>query len=353
MLGIAALIAFAVFFFKIVIYIIISLVLFLIGYPLTYRLQRIRIGNKRLPDTIASLITILLIMTIVITVFFIVIPPVISEIQFLSALNFYDVLHNILAQFPGVEKLLLKLGSIEDLKKGLSREINTLLNPATIGLAVNNTLSYFGTIAGGTLCVFFITFFLLKDEHIVKQSLLTITPAGIENEMRQVLNKSKKMLSRYFAGLFIDMFIVGISALIALSIMGIPNAIIISFFAALLNVIPYIGSFITMILAIFLGVSGCISAGAYEMIAPTISKIFFTLLTINLVDGFVVQPIIFSNTVKAHPLEIFIVTLMAGTIGGIFGMVVALPTYTLIRIIANEFLTHVKFFRKISANLDK
>jgi predicted PurR-regulated permease PerM len=72
----------------------------------------------------------------------------------------------------------------------------------------------------------------------------------------------------------------------------------------------------------------------------------------NLIDGFVIQPLIFSNSVKAHPLEIFIVTLMAATIGGIPGMIVALPAYTLIRIVAKEFLTHVKFFRKISEKIE-
>jgi predicted PurR-regulated permease PerM len=353
-LGIIAVVAFALFFFKIVIYLTISLVLFLIAYPVTYQIQKIRIGkNRRVPEAIASLLTIFLILFLTIAIFFIVIPPVINQIRFLSGLNFYEVLHNILIQFPGLENTLLKFGSTEDLKQGLSREINAYLNPANIGIALNNTVSYFGTLIGGTLCVLFITFFLLKDENIVKQSLLTISPVGIENEMRHVLHRSKKMLSRYFAGLFTDMFLVGITALIVLTVLGVQNAVIIAFIAGLLNVIPYIGSFITMILAIFLGVSGCISAGTYELIGPTINKIFFTLLSINLIDGFVVQPFIFSNTVKAHPLEIFIVTLMAGTIGGIFGMVIALPTYTLLRIIASEFFKHVKFFRKISANLDK
>jgi len=328
------------------------MVLFLLGYPLTYRLERIRFGSKRIPDGIAALITIIVIMSVVFGLFYVIIPPLATEINFLSGLNFYDVLHNILEQFPGLKNLLLRFGSLEDIKQGLSREITAFINPNNISTAVNSTVTYFGSILGGSLCVLFITFFLLKDEQIVKQSLLTITPAGMEAEMRDILKTSKKMLSKYFGGLFIDMFIVSISTLIVLSILGIRNALIISFVAGLLNVIPYIGSFITMILAIFLGVSGCISTGNYELIGPTINKIFFTLLSINLIDGFIIQPLIFSSSVKAHPLEIFIVTLMAGTIGGVFGMVIALPVYTLIRIVAKEFLTHLKFFKKISANID-
>ncbi|HRH11987.1 MAG TPA: AI-2E family transporter, partial [Bacteroidia bacterium] len=100
------------------------------------------------------------------------------------------------------------------------------------------------------------------------------------------------------------------------------------------------------------GVSGCIHSGQYELIDPVINKIFFSLLSINLIDGFLIQPFIFSNSVKAHPLEIFIVTLMAAIIGGIPAMIVALPVYTLLRIVAGEFLTHLKFFRKISEKID-
>lgn len=352
-LGILTLIVFAVVFFKILIYLTISLVLFLLAYPLTYSIERIRVGKRKIPDGIAALLTILILIGLVTGLFFTIIPPLITEVNFLSGLNFYDVLHNIINQFPLIKSTLMKFGSEEDLKQNLSTELNTYLNPKYISIAVNNIFTYFGSILGGTLCVLFITFFLLKDENIVKQSLLTISPSGREKEMRDIFKTSKRMLSKYFTALFIDMFIVGCLVMIVLSIFGIKNALIISFAAGILNVIPYIGSVIVMILAIFLGVSGCISAGAYELIGPTINKIFFSLLTINLIDGFIIQPLLFSNSVKAHPLEIFIVTLMAATLGGIFGMVIALPVYTIIRIIAKEYLTHLKFFKKISQTIEE
>lgn len=350
-IGLLAIVAFAFLFFKIVIYIAVSFVLFLVGYPLTYRLKTIKIGKRYVPHAIAALLTISGIVSLVFGLFFLIIPPLVTEVKFLSNLNFYDVFHNILDQFQGVKDLLLKIGSEEDLKQNLSAQINEYLNTKNLSSAVNNIFQYFGTIFGGILCVLFITFFLLKDEMIVKNSLITIAPAGVEKEMRDVLKITKKMLSRYFVGLFIDMFIVGGSVFLFLTLFGIKTALIIAFCAGILNVIPYIGSAITMVIAIILGVSDCISTGSYDQIGSTIYTIFFTLLTINLVDGFIIQPYIFSNSVKAHPLEIFIVTLMAGTLSGIFGMVVALPVYTIIRIIAGEFLSHLKFFRKISENI--
>lgn len=349
--GLLAIVLFAVLFFKIVIYLVISLVLFLVFYPITYRIEKITLKGKKIPDGIAALLTLIFMICVFSGLFFLIIPPLVTEIDFLSTLNFYDVLHNILKQFPSIKALLLNFGSEDELKKDITVQFYTFANSTNIKEILNNIFKYIGTIIGGLFCVLFITFFLLKDEQLVQQSLLTITPQGTENAMRDILKTSKKMLSKYFAGLFVDMLIVGSASFILLSIFGIKNALIIAFVAGVLNVIPYIGSAVTMLVAIFLGVSGCISSGNYELIGGTINKIFFTLLSINLIDGFIIQPLIFSNSVKAHPLEIFLVTLMAATVGGIFGMVVALPVYTLIRIVAKEFLTHLKFFKRISATI--
>jgi predicted PurR-regulated permease PerM len=351
-LGVLALLVMSVIFLKVLIYVVISMVLFLIFYPLTRRIEKIKIGKYRIPDAFSALITIGVIIGLLSGLFYIVLPPLVTEAKFLSALNFYDVLHNLLNQFPLVKEGLLKLGTEQDLQGEIAEEFNKIADPKNLGGVVNNIFDYFGTVVGGTLCVLFITFFFLKDEMIVKQTLLTLTPSGKEKEMRDILNTSKRMLSKYFAALFLDMFIVGILVLVALTIMGIKNALLIAFIAGLLNVIPYIGSVITMLIAIFLGVSGCINSGNYELIGPVINKIFFSLFSINLIDGFLIQPFIFSNSVKAHPLEIFIVTLMAAILGGIVGMIIALPVYTLIRIIAKEFLTHLKFFRKLSETIE-
>lgn len=351
--GLITIVLFAILFFKIVIYLMISLVLFLVFYPITYHIEKIKIKNKKLPDSIAALITLFLIIGIFLGLFFLIIPPLATEINFLSTLNFYDVLHNCLKQFPVIKSVLLNFGTEDELKKDITTQFYTFGNSSNIPGILNNIFSYMGSIIGGIFCVLFITFFLLKDEQLVNRSLLTITPKGTETAMGDILRTSKKMLSRYFAGLFTDMLIVGGTSFLLLTIFGIKNALIIAFVAGVLNVIPYIGSAVTMVLAIFLGVSGCISSGNYELIGPTINKIFFTLLSINLIDGFIIQPLIFSNSVKAHPLEIFLVTLMAASLGGIFGMVVALPVYTLIRIVAKEFLTHLKFFKRISDTIDE
>lgn len=269
----------------------------------------------------------------------------------MSDLNFYDVLHDILEQYPSLKYLFSQLGTEETIKVTINEQFNAIFNFGTVSSIVNNLISYMSDFLGGLFCVLFITFFLLKDEYAVRRTILLLTPLKIEKEMKEILVTSKKMLSKYFSGLIIDILIVGVLAGVSLWILGIKNALIIGFVAGLFNVVPYIGPIITLCFALFLGVSGCIELGQYDQISSVITKIFLALMSINILDAIFLQPYIFSNTVKAHPLEIFLVILMAGTLAGIGGMVVAIPVYTLIRIVAREFLTQFKFIKKITEKI--
>ena len=346
--GVLVLIFCAFYFYKILLYLGISVLLFLIGHPISYRINKIKIGKYRVPNALSSLITIVLMVSVIVGLFFLIVPPLVNEIHFLTELNFGDVMHNVLENFPAAKKLLHRFGNEAELELSITSQINSKFNADNIGYFLDHTMGYLATAVGGTLCVLFITFFLLKDEDLVREGILLITPSGFEDSMNDILRTSKKMLSKYFTSLVIDMSIVGLAVFITMSLMGINNALIIAFCAGLFNIVPYIGSFITMSVALLIGITGCISLNQYDQILPTIDKVFFGLLCINLTDAFVVQPFIFSNSVKAHPLEIFLVTLIASAIGGVFGMIIALPSYTIIRIVAAQFLTNLKFFRKIS-----
>ena len=72
----------------------------------------------------------------------------------------------------------------------------------------------------------------------------------------------------------------------------------------------------------------------------------------QIIDNYIFQPIVYSSSIKANALEIFIVLLMAGHIGGILGMLVAIPCYTVFRVIAGRFFWNVKFVRKLIGEKD-
>ena len=75
--------------------------------------------------------------------------------------------------------------------------------------------------------------------------------------------------------------------------------------------------------------------------------------TMQLMDNFILQPFIFSNSVKAHPLEVFLVILIGAQVQGITGMVLAIPTYTVIRVIAREFLNRFEIVQRITSGMNK
>lgn len=346
-----ATIIFVYLFANVVVYLIISLVLALLGMPIVTLLSKIKIGKFKISDSIAALLTLCFFFIILYVIAITFLPPLISQITFLSKSNLHDVMHNVFIYYPTLKETLTSLGSEQQIMASVTEQINHFLNFQNISSVFNNTISYTGSILGGLFSVLFITFFFLKDEKMVVKALLLMTPSEYESEMLDIYRTSRKMLSKYFIGLFIDMVLVSVIVTFLMWIFGIKNALVIGCLAGVMNVIPYIGPIITLFFAVFLGISGCIEFNQYELITSTITKIIVILIGTNLVDALLIQPTIFSNTVKAHPLEIFLVILMAGALGGVLGMVVAIPCYTLLRIIAKEFLDHFKFFKKLTENL--
>ena len=77
------------------------------------------------------------------------------------------------------------------------------------------------------------------------------------------------------------------------------------------------------------------------------------MLTAQLIDNFIYQPVIYSTSIKAHPLEIFIVFLMAGHLGGTIGMLVAIPAYTVVRVMAFRFFYRFKPIQRLNPDLSE
>lgn len=329
----------------------ISVVLALLGAPFMKLLSKIKIGKRVIPDSLTALLTLIGMYGIIFLILWLFVPLIVEELRFLATLNFGDVLHAILDQFPGLSSALANIGTEEQVKETIIEQANTLMNFQNVKLLVNDAASIGGTLAGGLLAVSFITYFLLKEETMVYRSILLITPSQYESEVKDILRTTRLMLTKYFTGLLADVLIVTVLVGGSMYFFGIKNALVIGAFAGIMNIIPYIGPLISFVFAIFLGVTGCFQFNEIDQISAVITKIFFILLAVNIFDGIIFQPFIFSSSVKAHPLEIFLVILMAATLAGIWGMVIAIPTYTFLRVVAKEFLTNFKFFKKITENI--
>jgi len=242
----------------------------------------------------------------------------------------------------------------------LERNINVLEQFKHLDLAsqlnklptvFNSVVGALGSITVGLLSILFISFFLMKDKDLLNNGLRAIVPNKSEVRFAKSFSKIKDLLSRYFIGLIFQITILFILYTILLSIFGIENAIVIAILCATLNLIPFVGPLIGGILMLFLTMTSNIGLDFNSIILPTTIYVMIGYLIAQLIDNFLSQPIIFSKSVKSHPLEIFLSIIIFGLLFGILGMVVAVPTYTAIKVILKEFLADNKIVQSLTKNL--
>lgn len=246
----------------------------------------------------------------------------------------------------------------------------SLLNPAKIPELFGSVFGFMSNILITLLSVYFIAFFFLKEQGLFESILRSIISTKYEDQAIHALEESSVMLVRYFVGVALQITIITIFVATALSLFGIKNALLIAFFAALINVIPYLGPIIGAVFGIIITISSNLdkgdqltliadkagevlvgSGGFYTDTLPQILIVIGVFGVMQLLDNFFIQPNIFSKSVKAHPLEIFVVVLAGAQIGGITGMVLAIPAYTVLRVLASIFLSEFKIVQSITKDL--
>lgn len=170
--------------------------------------------------------------------------------------------------------------------------------------------------------------------------------------MKKILSDSRIMLTRYMFGLIAELLCMMILIFLGLTIFGVKNALVIALIGGFMNIVPYLGPLMGGFIGVIIGIVSNLGINAFDMILPNTFEIIGVFIAANAVDNFVLQPTIYSKSVFAHPIEIFLVILMAGNIGGVIGMIIAIPSYTLIRIVAKQFLGEFKFIELLTKNLE-
>lgn len=232
------------------------------------------------------------------------------------------------------------------------------LDPSLIPKFFTSIVGTLGSFVVGLMSVFFIAFFFLREQGLFNTMIAGVVPDKHERKVIQAINESSALLIRYFIGVLSQITIITIFVTVALSILGVKNALLIGFFAALMNIIPYVGPIIGAVFAAVITISSNLGMPFYPIegveqatMLPLLIKVFVVFGTMQLLDNFILQPNIFSKSVKAHPLEIFLIVLIGANIGGILGMVLAIPAYTVVRVVAKVFLSEFKVVQSLTRGL--
>lgn len=330
----------------VLIYLLIALLLTLIGTPILQFLKR-RLKFNNLFATITTLFFFILIIAGFIMMF---VPLIISQGQNLSLLNTASIETSIRTLMEQISVWLDSHG-FDSEKLFKDSDLASRLNLDFIPNFLNYILGTLSSFGIGIASVLFITFFFLKDRAMFLRGAKRIMPPSQEGKILNSVEKTNKLLSRYFIGLLLQLFVVFILYLIVLLIFGIENALVIAFICAVLNIIPYIGPLIASVLAAALTMLSGLGSDFQSEILPTTLYILVGFWIVQVIDNNLSQPLIFSNSVNSHPLEIFLVILIAGFIFGIMGMVIAVPLYTMLKVIGKEFFPDNRIIKQLTKNI--
>lgn len=331
-------------------YLAIAAVIALIGRPIVFFLRE----KLRFPNILAVILAMLVMVGVIASVFALFIPLISEQSKNLSLLNMDGLQKSINSLYFEITQYLgLSTNVVGDAIQESNIEQNILegLNLSFIPNFLNSFLNVLSTLSIGLFSVLFISFFFLKDSKLFQNGLLVFVPNTKETGTINSINKINGLLSRYFVGLLLQIFILFVIYTIVLLIVGIENAIVIAFLCALFNVIPYIGPIIGGVLMILLTMTSTLGMDFSSVILPNTGYVIIGLVIGQLVDNFFSQPFIFSNSVKSHPLEIFLVIIIAGLLFGVVGMIIAVPGYTVIKVILKEFLSDNKIVKSLTKNL--
>ena len=338
------------YFSSIIVYLIVAFIISMIGKPVVYFLEH----RLRIPNTWSCLITLISFACAFAGFVWLMIPLISRQADAFYQIDFSQLgkdLSIVLSQF---QDYLWKYGLMpkdQTVEVLMTNSIRQLIGSIHFEMVFSNILSVLSSLFIGVFSIVFVAFFFLKDQTLFYEMLLLFVPQAYEKQAANIIENSQKMLTRYFIGLLTEVVSMMILLSFSMWVLGVKNAILLGFLGGLLNVIPYLGPVIGAILASILAYTAALSGGFSSELIWIVVEVLIAFSTCNLIDNFVIQPILYSKSVKAHPLEIFIVIMMAGTLAGVKGMILAIPVYTLARIIAKEFFKHSKFVSKITQRL--
>lgn len=352
------LLAAAWYFRSIVVYILVAGVLSIMGRPLVDLFSRIRIGKWEFPRTAGALITLILIWGMIILFFMIFIPLITKQINYISSIESEKIVQLVQGPITFIEDLVRSLNrnmsgdfSVQEF---INQKISDILDVEEVKGFLGSLIGILGNIAVAVFSISFITFFFLKDQHLFFESILMWVPDKYTDGFSRALYSIKSLLTRYFIGILIQCTCVMIIVDIGMTIAGIDfqQALVMGLVVGILNVIPYIGPWLGFFIALVMGVASHVNQDFATVVVPLVYYMTIVVGIAQLSDNVIFQPLIFSNSVKAHPLEIFIIVLAAGFAAGIPGMILGIPAYTVMRVFAREFFYSFKPVQKITSGLE-
>jgi predicted PurR-regulated permease PerM len=326
----------------IVMYAVLAWVVAMLGQPLMRFFQKIKVWKFQVGPNLAAILTLLSFFLSIALLVMLFVPSIIEQVNNLAHVDYAALAKTLEKPLLNLQTKLANYGLMDanvPIEQQLQNRLTNSFEPSTIKNYITSFFSAAGNIGVTIGAVAFISFFFLQQQGLFVNFLSSLMPSQYDEKVKKALSDIAKNLSLYFRGLVLQMLAFSLTVTVALWILGIKNALLIGIFAGLLNVVPYIGPIIGMAFGVIFTISSNLDMDFYDVILPKVIKVVIVFFSCQAVDNNITQPYIFSSTLKTHPLEIFFMVLIGAKIGGVMGMVLAIPGYMVIRTIASVFLS--------------
>ncbi|HJA99387.1 MAG TPA: AI-2E family transporter [Candidatus Alistipes avicola] len=353
--AVTAVILFLMWYFSsIVIYILVSAVLAIIGRPLVGWISRIRIRRWNVPRWCGALVTLVVIWVVAVVLCWLFVPLVSNKLFQLAHLDLSAVLGSIEEPLQRIQDYLTRFLALPEgttsFQETLISFIHSHVDFDMINTAFSSVLHVAFSTVIAVFSISFITFFFLKDDGLFYTMVTSLFPERFQENVTHALDSITFLLARYFRGILTESFLLMIAVSLVMMAFGMKaqDAFFIGLIMGVMNVVPYAGPTIGGVISVIMGIITPIEGMS---VGQTMFVIAGSLLILKGMDDFILQPTLYSERVKAHPLEIFIVILMAGSLAGVIGMLLAIPLYTVLRVFAKEFFSQISLVRKLTEKI--
>lgn len=259
--------------------------------------------------------------------------PILREQVLSLLLNFPDYLSTFITQL----NMFLRSDLLTRIQEQLLGDTGTLAETIStqaegmIDTAISNIGSIFGTLTSIVLAVIttpFILFYLLKDGHNLPYHIMNMVPSKMREKTYVLLRETNLQISQYIRGQLLVAFAVGVMFWLGFLIIGMEYALILGIMAGVLNLIPFLGTFIAFFPIVIV---------AIVVHSPIMLVKVLVVFTIEqTLEGRVIQPLILGSNLNIHPVTIIAVLLTAGNLFGIPGVILGIPAYAVLKV----FLVH-------------
>jgi predicted PurR-regulated permease PerM len=355
-LGALVLAVLAYYLSDIVAYILIAWVLSMLGRPLAIFFQKkLRYKSWRVGPSTAAALTILMFYAALAGILLLFVPTIVAQARNLATVDYQALGEKLREPFFYLDVQMHQLGMLspgESLATKTQEALSGWFRPTLVGDFVGTFLGVAGNVVVTFASVTFILFFFLQDNRLFLDILHALVPNEQEPQVRQAVQESSDVLTSYFGGLLVQLASFSVCVSLLLWVLGVKNALLIGVFGGIFNVIPYVGPILGLVFGSFITVSSNLDL-EFALLWPMLLKVAGAFMLTQFLDNNFLGPMILSKSVQAHPLEIFIVTLVAAKLGGVLGMVIGIPVYTVLRVVARVFFSNLKVVQRLTDHLDE